>query len=82
MYFTALKVVTLSLKDVELQSRQITWKLRQRAMSNGIVMHELNETPRKRTSGEKWLTAVKPQAIHEGEKYSVSGKIYATEITL
>lgn len=50
-------------------------------MSNGIVMHKLNETPRKRTSGAKWLTA-KPQAIHEGEKYSVSGKIYTTEITL
>ena len=53
IYFPDLKVVTLSFKDVELQSRQITWKLRQQAMSNGIVMHELNETPRERTSGEK-----------------------------
>lgn len=53
LYFTALKVVTLSFKDVELRSRQITWKLRQRAVSNGTVMPELNETPRERTSGEK-----------------------------
>ena len=51
-------------------------------MSNGIVMHELNETPRQGTSGAKWLTAAKPQGIHEGEKYSVSGIIYTTEITL
>ena len=39
-----LKVVTLSFKDAELWSRQITWKLRQWAMSNTIVTHELNET--------------------------------------
>lgn len=39
-----LKVVTLSFKDAELQSRQITWKLRQWAMSNATVTHELNET--------------------------------------
>lgn len=51
-------------------------------MSNATVTHELNETWRKRTSGEKWLTAVKPQGIHEGKKYSVSGKIYMTENTL
>lgn len=42
-------------------------------------MHEINETLRIGTSGEKWLTVAKPQAIFEEEKYSVSKKIYTTE---
>lgn len=48
-----LKIIALSFKAVELQSRQMTWKLRQWAMSNATVMREINETVRKRTSGGK-----------------------------
>lgn len=48
-----LKVIRLSSKDAELHRRQITWRLRQRAASNAPVVCEINETLRKRTSGEK-----------------------------
>ena len=47
-----LKVIILSLKDAELQGRQITRKWRQRTMSNATDMHEINETLRRTFVGK------------------------------
>lgn len=76
-----LKVIRLSSKDAELQSRQITWRLRQRAASNAPVVREINEALRKEhLENNDWQWWSHKSCTKE--KNSVSGKIYTTENTV